>query len=152
MTINERIENYKATSAADAYILGITYHETVYELVVDEIPDFCFKGDRESKSHGGVEKIRFRLTIEEKWLIIHRYGARAIGTPGEILAGRKNKGEAWEKYQTEKAGQEWHKDSVPYYKDGDLTVNGVKYQIKFEDASFANENTIRDGMAYKAAR
>ena len=53
MTIKERIENYKATSAADAYIIGITYHETIYELVIDEIPDFCFKDDHESKSHGG---------------------------------------------------------------------------------------------------
>lgn len=151
MTIKERIENYKATSAADAYIIGITYHETIYELVIDEIPDFCFKDDHESKSHGGAAKIRFRLTKDEKRVIL-QMGAVPVGTVDEILTGRKNKGEAWEKYQTEKAGQEWHKDSVPYYMDGDLTVNGIKYQIKFEDASFANENTIRDGMAYKAAQ
>lgn len=151
MTIEERIENYKATSAADAYIIGITYNETVYELVIDEIPDFCFKDDHESKSHGGAAKIRFRLTMAEKRMII-RMGATPIGTAKEILTGRKNKGEAWEKYQTEKAGQEWHKDSTPYYMDGDLTVDGVKYQIKFEDASFANESTIEDGIRYKGAR
>ena len=69
-----------------------------------------------------------------------------IGTP-EILDGLKNKGDAWEKYLTEKAGQEWHKDSTPYFVDGDLTVDGIKYQIKFENASFANEKTIGEAMA-----
>jgi hypothetical protein len=47
--------------------------------------------------------------------------------------------------------QEWKKDSVPYYLDGDLTVDGVKYQIKFESASFANEETILEGMKHRAA-
>ena len=38
-------------------------------------------------------------------------------------------------------------DSVRYDLDGDLTVDGVKYQIKFEDASFANEITVAKAMA-----
>ena len=148
MTVSERIANYKNTTAAQAYIIGIIFQGLVYEWIINELPDFLFSDDHESGSHGRIEKLRFRPTVEEKWLIVHRYGAHAIGTPEEILAGRKNKGEAWEKYQTEKAGQVWHKDSIPYYKDGDLTKDGIKYQVKFENASFANENTILDGMKF----
>ena len=79
--------------------------------------------------------------------LFYRGMAVRIGTAADILASRKNKGEAFEQWVTENAGQEWHKDSVPYYMDGDLTVNGVKYQIKFESASLANETTIAKAMA-----
>lgn len=154
MTHAELIKNYKDTTAADAYILGFAIRGWVYQLVMKELPDWMFKYDRESTSHGGKVKERFRPNTDEKLTMIHRLGAEKIGTVEEVLTatGRKNKGEAWEKYQTEKAGQEWKKDSVAYYLDGDLTVNGVKYQIKFESASFANEDTILNGMNYKAAR
>ena len=151
MTHAELIKNYKETSAADAYILGFAIRGWVYQLVVKELPDWMFKLDRESSSHGGALKEKFRPNTDEKLTMIHRMGAEKIGTVEEILTGRKNKGEAWEKYQTEKAGQEWKKDSVPYYLDGDLTVNGIKYQIKFEAASFANEDTIKRAMNLKAA-
>ena len=72
------------------------------------------------------------------------------GSLDEVLASRKNKGEAFEQYVTERAGQEWHKDSVPYWMDGDLTIGGTKYQIKFESASLANENTIAKAIAARA--
>ena len=147
MTFTEMIKNYKATSAAMAYIIGFILGGTVYELVIDEMPDWMFKMGRESSSHGGAEKLRFRPSKNDKMVMKNLLGAKAIGTVEEILSGRKNKGEAWEKYQTEKAGQEWVKDSVPYYLDGDLTVDGIKYQLKFEDASFANVETISKAMA-----
>ena len=43
---------------------------------------------------------------------------------------------------TEKAGQTWIKDSTPFTIDGDLTVDGTAYQIKFENATFTNEKTL----------
>ena len=152
MTKTERINNYRNTSAADAYILGFSFGALVYKMIMKELPDWMFKEDRESTSHGGALKLRFAPSKNEKYVMIHTMGAEVVGTVEEVLTGRKNKGEAWEKYLTENAGQEWKKDSVPYYLDGDLTVNGTKYQIKFESASFANENTIQKALEYKAAR
>lgn len=147
MTFTELVKNYKETSAADKYLVGFIFAKVVYELILDELPDWMFKEARESSSHGGAMKARFRLTKNEKYIMVNTMGAHVVGTVEEVLSGRKNKGEAWEKYQTEKAGQEWHKDSVRYDLDGDLTVDGVKYQIKFEDASFANEITVAKAMA-----
>ena len=43
---------------------------------------------------------------------------------------------------TESFGQVWEKDNVPFTEDGDLTVNGIAYQIKFEKATFTNEKTL----------
>ena len=39
-------------------------------------------------------------------------------------------------------GQEWTKDNVPFTEDGDLTVDGVAYQLKFEKATFITEGQM----------
>jgi hypothetical protein len=136
---------YEMTSAATAYIIGFLMNNKVYEIILDHLPEWLIGMDRESTSHGGARKLRIRMTATAK-ARLKAAGAAYIGTAEEVLASRKNKGEAFEKFITERAGQEWHKDSVPYFIDGDLTVNGTKYQIKFESASLANENTIRKAL------
>jgi hypothetical protein len=59
-----------------------------------------------------------------------------------VEESKYNKGEIFEKLVTENFGQEWTKDNVPFTKGGDLTVNGIAYQIKFEKATFTNEKTL----------
>ena len=137
---------YKATTAAAAYIIGFLMNDKVYTIYLNDLPEWLIGMDRESTSHGGVRKLRIRMNTIARHRLMNM-GAAYIGTATEILASRKNKGEAFEQWVTENAGQEWHKDSVPYYMDGDLTINGTKYQIKFESASLANETTIAKAMA-----
>ena len=43
---------------------------------------------------------------------------------------------------TEYFGQIWEKDNVPFTKGGDIEVNGIAYQIKFQAATFCNEKSI----------
>ena len=137
---------YKATTAATAYIIGFLMNNKVYTIYLKDLPEWLIGEDRESTSHGGVRKLRIRMNTIARHRLMNM-GAAYIGTAADILASRKNKGEAFEQWVTENAGQEWHKDSVPYFVDGDITINGVKYQIKFESASLANENTIAKAMA-----
>ena len=59
-----------------------------------------------------------------------------------VKASKYNKGEILEKMVTEYFGQTWTKDNVPYTEDGDITVDGIKYQIKFEKATFINEGQM----------
>ena len=140
---------YKATTAAMAYIIGFLMNDKVYTIYLNDLPEWLVGLDRESTSHGGAKKLRIRMTAIARRRLMNM-GAAYIGTINEVLASRKNKGEAFEQWVTENAGQEWHKDSVPYYLDGDLTVNGIKYQIKFESASLANENTINKALKARA--
>jgi hypothetical protein len=53
-----------------------------------------------------------------------------------------NYGELFEKLVTEKFGQVWKKDNVSFTEDGDLTVDGVAYQIKYQKATFCNEKSL----------
>ena len=140
---------YKATTAAMAYIIGFLMNDKVYTIYLNDLPEWLIGLDRESTSHGGAKKLRIRMTAIARRRLMNM-GAAYIGTVNEVLASRKNKGEAFEQWVTENAGQEWHKDSVPYYIDGDITINGTKYQIKFESASLANENTINKALKARA--
>ena len=61
----------------------------------------------------------------------------------EVVKNSKyNRGEIFEKLVTEYFGQEWEKDNVPFTEDGDLTVKGIAYQIKYQSATFVNEKTL----------
>lgn len=140
---------YEATTAATAYIIGFLMNGNVYAIFLKSLPVWLIGLDRESTSHGGAKKLRIRMNAIARARLMN-LGAAYIGTANEVLTSRKNKGEAFEKWMTENAGQEWHKDSVPYYIDGDITIGGTKYQIKFESASLANENTIAKAIAARA--
>jgi hypothetical protein len=48
----------------------------------------------------------------------------------------------FEKLVTEYYGQQWTKDNVPFTEDGDLTVDGIAYQIKYDRATFCNEKSL----------
>ena len=137
---------YKATAAAAAYIIGFLMNGNVYSIILNDLPAWLIGMDKESTAHGGLRKLRIRMNTMARHRLMNM-GAAYIGTADEVLASRKNKGEAFEQWITENAGQEWHKDSVPYFMDGDITINGIKYQIKFESASLANEKTIANAMA-----
>lgn len=140
---------YNATTAAAAYILGFILNGKVYEIILKAIPEWLIAMDRESTSHGGMKKLRIRMNKIARHRLLNM-GAAYIGTVEEVLASRKNKGEAFEKWITESIGQKWKKDSTPYYIDGDITIGDIKYQIKFESASLANEKTIEKALKVKA--
>ena len=59
-----------------------------------------------------------------------------------------NRGEIFEKIITEKYGQTWVKDNIPYTVDGDITIDGIAYQIKYQKATFLTEK----GMIKKMGR
>lgn len=137
---------YKATTAAAAYIIGFLLNNKVYTIYLNDLPEWLVTMDRESSRHGGTCKLRIRMNAIARARLMNM-GAAYAGTVNEVLASRKNKGEAFEQWITESVGQEWHKDSTPYYMDGDITIGDTKYQIKFESASLANEVTIAKAMA-----
>ncbi len=58
--------------------------------------------------------------------------------------GRSNKGLAFEKLVTEYFNQNWRADSKSFTECGDITINGIEYQIKTHKATFTNETKLRE--------
>ena len=61
-----------------------------------------------------------------------------------------NRGELFEKLLSEEHGIAWTKDKVPFTVAGDIEINGIAYQIKFQKATFTTESTLHNLMSANA--
>lgn len=136
------IRNYRRFSAADSYILGFIYKHDVYMIEVNEIMPRYMRVEYESSKKGGAAKLQLRLPKNYQEQLI-RKGATCIGSE-KMLEGKYNKGVEFERVINEINGLEFRgKDSVPFYKEGDININGKEIQIKFNGAQIVVERTLK---------
>lgn len=138
---NTLIRFYNAHAYTHKYILGFRLNGQVYFVTVDgKELDFVTKLDKASRGAG--YSLRFKPNKAQKNYLMS-LGAEVLCSEKMFDELKKmskyNFGELFEKLITEMNGQEWTKDNVPFTEDGDLTVDGVAYQLKFEKATFITE-------------
>lgn len=139
------IDRYDALAFTHNYIFGFIDRGNVYMVIADNsvLPFVCCL-DKASRNQG--MSLRFRPNASQRELL-KTYKATVLCSKvyfDEMVASSKyNRGEIFEKLVTEVfAGQEWHKDNVPFTQDGDVTVDGIAYQVKFQQATFCNEKSL----------
>ncbi len=143
-------EFYKSTAYTHYYIFGYAYKKTVYmTITTDEILNEIISLDKAGHNEGVA--IKFKPNNAQK-LMLMSINSEPICTE-EYLEhltrnSKYNRGEIFEKIITEKFGQTWTKDNIPYTEDGDITINGIAYQIKYQKATFLTEK----GMMKKMGR
>ena len=133
------INTYRNYSAADSYILGFTYAHNLYMIEVAEIMPRFLSVEEASRNQG--ENLRLRLKKKYKEQLL-RKGAIMLGSADCLNAEKYNKGEVFEKIVTEHFGQTWSKDTVPFWVQGDICVNGKEIQIKLDSATLMNTKQI----------
>ena len=135
------VNTYNSKAYTPNYIFGIDYKGNIYKVTADhEILSLILKLDKASRGKG--YSLRFKPNNKIREMLLAK-GAQLICSTEYFkkLASESkyNKGEIFEKLVTEWYGQTWEKDSIPFTEDGDLTVDGIAYQIKFEQATFLTE-------------
>ena len=135
------IQFYNKHAFTHNYILGFRMNGNIYFVIVDAKElDFVTKLDKASRGAG--YSLRFKPNKAQKNYLMS-LGAEVLCSEeffDELKTMSKyNFGELFEKLVTEMNGQTWVKDNVPFTVDGDLTVDGVAYQLKFEKATFITE-------------
>jgi 2-polyprenyl-3-methyl-5-hydroxy-6-metoxy-1,4-benzoquinol methylase len=138
------INHYNKTSFTHNYIFGFEFKGNVYAVATtNEVLPFVTTVESAGKGCGLALKYKPNTSIK---MMLMNKGAKVICSTeyfNEIVAGCKyNRGEVFERLITEMNGQRWAKDNVPYTEDGDITVNDIAYQIKFEKATFINESQM----------
>lgn len=141
---NTLINGYNTLSFTHNYIFGFEYKGVVYATTVTaEVLPYILKLDKASRGAGYA--LRFCPTAEQKIFLLSK-GAEVICSSEffktEVASSIYNNGEIFEKLVTEKFGQVWEKDNLPYTEGGDIEVDGVAYQIKFQKATFTNEKSL----------
>ena len=141
MTKQNLIKTYRKYSVADSYILGFIFNHMLYMINVNEIMPRYLNVEEASRNQG--ENLRLRLKKAHKEQLLKK-NPICLGSADCLVADKYNKGEIFEKLVTEYFGQTWKKDTVPFYKDGDITVNGKKIQIKLDSATLMNTKQIKN--------
>lgn len=141
---NSMIKYYNSHAYTHVYIFGFVYNHQVFAVRTNsDVLCQVLKLDKASRGQGYA--LRFRPTREIKALLMSM-DAEIICSElyfnQLVKASKYNKGEIFEMLITERAGLEWVKDSVPFTDDGDVTIDGVAYQVKYENATFINEGQI----------
>ena len=141
---NHLVNGYNALSFTHNYIFGFEYKGVVYATTVTaEVLPYILKLDKASRGAGYA--LRFCPTAEQKIFLLSK-GAEVICSSEyfktEVASSIYNNGEIFEKLVTEKFGQVWEKDNLPYTEGGDIEIDGVAYQIKFQKATFTNEKSL----------
>ena len=150
-------DGYNKVAYTDKYILGWTLKHVVYFTICGrELVDWVTCLDKGSRGAGYA--LRFKPNTDQKYMLMAN-GAEVLCSEkrfDEMLEetyvnekGKEvhyNRGEVFERLITEKAGQKWTKDNVPFTMAGDIEWNGVAYQIKFEKATFTNEKSLMNLM------
>lgn len=146
----EMITNYHKIAYTDKYIVGFQYMGNIYWVVLNSHDmEMLIKLDKASRGQG--YSIRFKPTKADKVYMLAR-GAQVLCSEtyfNEMVETTSyNKGEIFEKLITEVvAGKVWEKDHVPFTEAGDVEINGIAYQIKYEKATFTNEKALMSLMA-----
>lgn len=138
------INGYNRKAYTHEYVFGFTFENTVWAVKADSsfLP-YILKLDKASRGAGFA--LRFCPNRQQKATLLS-LGAIALCSKDYFTAAcasnKYNKGENFEKLYTEYCGQTWIKDNIPYTEAGDIEVDGVAYQIKFEKATFTNEKSL----------
>lgn len=139
------IDRYNAVAFTHNYIWGFEFHGVIYMAHTDaDVMPYICKLDRASRGAGMA--LRFCPKVDQKVLLLpYATPLCSVKYFNEVKASDKyNNGEIFEKLVTEYYNQTWVKDNVPFTKDGDLTVDGIAYQIKYEKATFCNEKSLKN--------
>lgn len=139
MTKETMMKWYRNKSAADAYIIGYVVDGNLYFNVVNEIMPRYLNVEKASRNQG--ENLRLRLKAKGRKQLM-RKEHHCLGSAEQLNQPKYNKGEIFEKLVTEFFGQEWEKDNIPFWEQGDICVDGVEIQIKLDTATLMNTKQI----------
>ena len=138
-------KQYEEFTAAQGYIIGIPNitDGMVYGAKLDKIPRRYTKIQRECSKAGGGYALYINVK-NKKFQKQLMKNAVAMGTIKELENGEYNKGIMFEKMVYEYYGQEFRgKDSVPFHKAGDITIDGKEIQVKYLHARICYDKTLK---------
>ena len=137
------IARYNHFSYTHNYIFGFEYKGNIYmTFATSEVLPHVLCLDKASRGAGTA--LRFKPNNSQKLLLLQKSEiiCSADYLKSEVDNSIYNAGEIFEKMVTERFGQVWVKDHIPFTDAGDIEVGKIAYQIKFQKATFVNEKSL----------
>lgn len=145
MTLETMIKEYDSMSYTHEYIFGFEQNSIIYAIACNaSVLPIVTKLDKASRNGG--YSLRFKPNKKQKEFLIANGKMIAITTKENFdtlfKSTKYNRGEIFEKLVNEYFGKKWKKDNIPFTKSGDIEIQGIAYQIKFNKATFINEQQL----------
>lgn len=139
--IDRMRRDYERFTAAEGYIIGFPIENDVYAIEFDKIPRRLTRVQKECSKLGGGYGLYVKITKTDAKKLVKK--ASKVGTLDDITDSIYNKGVMFEKLIWERNGMEFRgKDSVPFYKSGDITLDGKEIQIKYLHARICYDKVL----------
>lgn len=151
MTKGNFFKYYNKLTGADKTLVFFERKGIIYIWECKHIAPRWAKEEHESSKNGGWQKFKMSIKVAEKDKLIKKGAIAAMTTEEFNKIPYKNKGHKCE-YWLHKVCNlgTYTTDRVRFDKCGDVNINGIEYQVKFENASLTNVNTLHN--AQKDAR
>ena len=138
MTKGNFLKYYNKLSGADKTLLFFERNEKIYLWECKHLAPRWIKEGVESSSKGGHQKFKMYLSKKEKDMLIKKGAIEVMTTEEFESIPYSNKGMKCEKWLHDKTNQSYTPNNKRFDKGGDICINGIEYQIKFENASLTN--------------
>ena len=139
----DMIRNYNKHAFTHKYIFGFAYKGNVYMAHADaDMLAGLLTLDKASRGAGYALRFKPNNSIKVALLANATLICSLKFFEETVADSIYNRGEVFEKMVTEHFGQIWVKDNVPFTEDGDITVDGIAYQIKYQKATFCTEKSL----------
>ena len=153
MTKENFFRYYNKLSGCDAYLIFFKYKKNIYVYKCSHIAPRWTVKRYESSSKGGWMKYRMELNNAHKEQLLAK--SALVMTEKEFnsmpYSNDGHKCEYWLHIITNQPG-EYKRDVERFDRRGDITIDGIKYQVKFENATLTNVNAIHNAQWEKRAR
>lgn len=155
MTTDNFFRYYNRYSGADRYFLVFTFKKQVYLADVRHLSRTWCAVEHESTQNGGWQKWKLQPGRLPKEQLVKK-AVRLMSVEEfetQRKASRKNKGYFCEMWLCENYGctPASDKPSTRFDECGDVVYNGLQYQVKYENASLTNVNTLHNVQRDKRA-
>lgn len=150
------LKMYEMTKANEMYYIVFNYKKVVYLYKTTELKEEMIKTRLSSKKEKTLS-IYMNNQIKEDIINNDNKNVEILMTKKEFNKKCKyyktiknyNKGNVTELIIYKLDGQKYERDNIAYYEDGDITIAGIKIQVKYENATIAKYDTIEKAMINK---
>ena len=142
MTKQNFLKYYNKLSGADKTLVFFQKNGKIYLWECDHVAPRWIQEGFESSSKGGQQKFRMYIKASEKEKLIKKGAIEVMTTEEFESIPYSNKGMKCEKWLHDKTNQDYKPNNKRFDKGGDICINGVEYQIKFENATLTNVDVL----------
>lgn len=160
--MNAMEKTYMKAKLVKLYNDNSATHNYIFTITVNGMKQACYCKDFTmldaiSYYDNSRQQLKFRPNTKQKLMLMSIADCiKPLCTAKEFKAEKAkpvlnakgeykvyNNGETGERLVTEREGQVWVKDNVEWWNDGDITIDGVKWQIKDENnATFCHMGQV----------